>query len=157
MNGNLKRYVVVYGTALDTMNARVYTLQTMYMLSPLEEFTVYYVQVFAETSVSGNQSNIVQAKTFEDSKFFHFIHVTYKWSLQGLQIRFERGVDLPVSLGNIIVKNSSPPPTVGRQITNSLPTGHRQVTNRLPTVGKNTREKKYSTETYVKTNKTYQK
>ena len=42
--------------------------------------------------------------------------------------------------------NSSPPPTVGRQIT-----------NRLPTVGKNTREKKYSTETYVKTNKTYQK
>ena len=48
-------------------------------------------------------------------------------------------------------------PTVGRQITNSLLTGHRQVTNRLPTVGKNTREKKYSTETYVKTNKTYQK
>ena len=57
----------------------------------------------------------------------------------------------------VIVKNSSPPPTVGRQITNSLPTGHRQVTNRLPTVGKNTQEKKYSTETYVKTNKTYQK
>ena len=57
----------------------------------------------------------------------------------------------------VIVKNSSPPPTVGRQITNSLLTGHRQVTNRLPTVGKNTREKKYSTETYVKTNKTYQK
>ena len=24
----------------------------------------------------------------------------------------------------VIVKNSSPPPTVGRQITNSLPTGH---------------------------------
>ena len=32
-----------------------------------------------------------------------------------------------------------------------------RVTNRLPTVGKNTREKKYSTETYVKTNKTYPK
>ena len=46
-------------------------------------------------------------------------------------------------------------PTVGRQITNSLSTGHRQVTNRLLTVGKNTREKKYSTKTYVKTNKTY--
>ena len=57
----------------------------------------------------------------------------------------------------VIVKNSSPPPTIGRQITNSLPTGHRQVTNRLRTVSKNTREKKYSTETYVKTNKTYQK
>ena len=57
----------------------------------------------------------------------------------------------------VIVKNSSPPPTVGRQITNSLPTGHRQVTNRLRTVGKNTREKKCSTKTYVKTNKTYPK
>ena len=77
------------------------------------------------------------------------------------------------------MKNSSPPPTVGQQITNSLPTGHLQVTNslptghlqvtnslptghlqvtnRLPTVGKNTREKIYFTETYVKTNKTYQK
>ena len=55
------------------------------------------------------------------------------------------------------MKNSSPLPTVGRQITNSLPAGHRQVTNRLPTVSKNTREKKYSAETYVKTNKTYPK
>ena len=44
------------------------------------------------------------------------------------------------------VKNSSPPPTVGRlladrlptdyrQTTNSLPTAYRQVTDRLPTVG----------------------
>ena len=42
------------------------------------------------------------------------------------------------------MKNSSPPPTVGRQITNSLPTGHRQVANsRL--------EKKYFTQTYDKT------
>ena len=82
MNGNLKRYVVVYGTALEIMNARVYTLQTTYILSPLEEFTVYYVQVFAETSVSGKESNIVQAKTFEDGKSFHFI--TYKCSSSGL-------------------------------------------------------------------------
>ena len=29
----------------------------------------------------------------------------------------------------VIVKNSSPPPTVGRQITNSLPTGFQQVAN----------------------------
>ena len=129
MNGNLKRYVVVYGTALDTMNVRVYTSQTMYMLSPLEEFTVYYVQVFAETSVSGNQSNIVQAKTFEDSKFFHFIHVTYKWSLQGLQIRFERGVDLPVSLGNCEEQLTSTDcrPTDNQQFTDRSPTGYQQV------------------------------
>ena len=39
--------------------------------------------------------------------------------------------------------------------TDCRPTDNqRQVTNRLLTVGKNTREKKYSTETYVKTNKT---
>ena len=35
----------------------------------------------------------------------------------------------------IKVKNSSPPLTVGRLITNGLLTGHQQVTDRLPTVG----------------------
>ena len=44
----------------------------------------------------------------------------------------------------VIVKNSSPPPTVGRQITNSLPTGHQQVTD-------SQLEEKYLAETYDKT------
>ena len=71
MNGNLRRYVVTYGTASEAMDESRYTSRTTYLLSSLKEFTVYYVQVFAETSVSGNLSNIVDAKTFEDSKFFH--------------------------------------------------------------------------------------
>ena len=40
--------------------------------------------------------------------------------------------------------------------TDCRPRDNQQVTDRLPTVS-NTREEKYSTETYVKTNKTYQK
>ena len=47
-----------------------------YELLDLEEFTVYYVQVFAETSVSGKLSEIVDAKTLEDgmaSNFEYFV------------------------------------------------------------------------------------
>ena len=53
----------------------------------------------------------------------------------------------------VIVKNSSPPPTVGKQFTDRSPTGYQQVADSRQ---KYSREK-YSTETYVKTNKTYQK
>ena len=43
-----------------------------YELLDLEEFTVYYVQVFAETSVSGKLSEIVDAKTCEDGMAYNF-------------------------------------------------------------------------------------
>ena len=43
-----------------------------YELLDLEEFTVYYVQVFAETSVSGKLSEIVDAKTLEDGMASNF-------------------------------------------------------------------------------------
>ena len=33
------------------------------------------------------------------------------------------------------VKNSSPPPTVGRLLADRLPTDYQQLTDRLPTVG----------------------
>jgi len=44
-------------------------------LTSLEEFTDYFVQVHAETSVSGAASNIEQAKTLQDGKCLplHFL------------------------------------------------------------------------------------
>ena len=40
---------------------------------------------------------------------------------------------MQVSVQWVIVKNSSPPPTVGRQSADRSPTVYRQVTDRLPT------------------------
>ena len=79
--GNLKRYVVTYGTARDNLNERRNSSTAVsYQLTDLEEFTVYYVQVFAETSVSGKLSKIVDAKTSEDgmaSNFECFVMLCY--------------------------------------------------------------------------------
>jgi len=75
MNGNFKRYVVTYGTVRDNLNERRNSLSpsaVSYQLTELEEFTVYYVQVFAETSVSGKLSEIVDAKTLEDGMACNF-------------------------------------------------------------------------------------
>ena len=73
MNGHLKRYVVTYGTARDNLDETRYSPTDLsYELTDLEEFTVYYVQVFAETSVSGKLSEIVDAKTFEDGMACNF-------------------------------------------------------------------------------------
>ena len=73
MNGNLKRYVVTYGTVRDNLNERRNSPTAVsYRLTELEEFTVYYVQVFAETSVSGERSEIVDAKTLEDGMACNF-------------------------------------------------------------------------------------
>ena len=73
MNGNLRRYVVTYGTERSNLNERKNSRTAVrYELTDLEEFTVYYVQVFAETSVSGKLSDIVDAKTFEDGTACNF-------------------------------------------------------------------------------------
>ena len=73
LNGNLKRYVVTYGTVRDNLNERRNSSTAVsYQLTDLEEFTVYYVQVFAETSVSGKLSLIVDAKTLEDGMACNF-------------------------------------------------------------------------------------
>ncbi len=60
----------MYGKARDKLDGRLYTKSTSYLLYPLEEFTEYFVQMYAETAVSGASSNIEQAKTFEDGKLF---------------------------------------------------------------------------------------
>ena len=73
MNGNLRRYVVTYGTERSNLNERKNSRTAVrYELTDLEEFTVYYVQVFAETSVSGKLSLIVDAKTLEDGMACNF-------------------------------------------------------------------------------------
>ena len=73
--------LVTYGTARDNLNERRNSPTAVsYQLTDLEEFTVYYVQVFAETSVSGKRSAIVDAKTSEDgmaSNFECFVMLCY--------------------------------------------------------------------------------
>ena len=70
LNGLFQRYVVMYGTASSKLDERVNTTSTAYLITGLEEFTEYFVQVHAETSVSGAPSSIEQAKTHEDGKLF---------------------------------------------------------------------------------------
>ena len=60
----------MYGTASSKLDERVNTTSTAYLITGLEEFTGYFVQVHAETSVSGAPSVIEQAKTLEDGKLF---------------------------------------------------------------------------------------
>ena len=81
MNGNLRHYAVTYGTVRSNLDERRRSPPAVsYKLTGLEEFTVYYVQVFAETSVSGELSDIVDAKTFEDGmacNFERFVMLCY--------------------------------------------------------------------------------
>ena len=66
LNGVFKRYVVRYGLSKDRMNTQVYPTNTEYLLTRLDEFSIYYVQVHAETAVSGPASSILSVKTKED-------------------------------------------------------------------------------------------
>ena len=68
LNGVFKRYVVRYGLSKDSMNTQVYPTNTEYLLTALDEFSIYYVQVNAETVVSGPASSILSEKTKEDGK-----------------------------------------------------------------------------------------
>ena len=63
----------MYGTGRRKLDGRFFTLDKSYEITGLEEFTGYFVQVHAETSVSGTPSNVEQAKTLEDGKLFVFI------------------------------------------------------------------------------------
>ena len=66
LNGVFKRYVIRYGLSKDSMSAEVHPTTTGYLLTLLDEFSTYYVQVHAETAVSGSASSILSAKTKED-------------------------------------------------------------------------------------------
>ena len=69
-NGRIRRYAVSYGTARDKLNTVRYTSGTTYLLSSLEEYTQYFVQVLAETSVTGEYSEMKHAMTPEDGELF---------------------------------------------------------------------------------------
>ena len=58
--------MLLYGQPKDGLSRWFYTKDTEYLLTSLEEFTDYVVQVHAETAVSGVSSNILQEKTLED-------------------------------------------------------------------------------------------
>lgn len=63
---------MAYGRERDNLDTLRYTIDTVteYLLTPLEEYTEYFVQVSAETSVSGNPSNIEQARTHEAGEYY---------------------------------------------------------------------------------------
>ncbi|XP_068760766.1 protein sidekick-2-like [Montipora capricornis] len=64
-NGNIRHYAVSYGK--NRLDSHLYTTETKYLLTSLDENTLYSVQVTAETSVSGNPSGTKQATTLEDA------------------------------------------------------------------------------------------
>ena len=72
-NGIFKRYVVMYGTVSSKLNGWFFTSGKSYLITGLEEFKEYFVQVQAETSISGTPSNIAQAKTLDDGNLFIII------------------------------------------------------------------------------------
>ena len=65
-NGIVRSYRVVYTTGSTT--ADVTTTNISIVITMLEIFTAYQVQVFATTVTEGNGSNSVMVTTDEDSK-----------------------------------------------------------------------------------------
>ena len=65
-NGIVRSYRVVYTTGSTT--ADVTTTYNSVVITMLEIFTTYQVQIFATTVAEGDGSNIVIVTTDEDSK-----------------------------------------------------------------------------------------
>ena len=90
-NGIIRKYVVSYGKATDFLDMSVNTATTTYDLTDLEEFTEYFVRVHAETSVSGNPSDIEHATTLEDGEFFAVYLFTYLFLCLIIYVFFYHG------------------------------------------------------------------
>lgn len=71
-NGNIKEYIISYGTSKDYQAyEQTVTGNTMKrVLDGLDKFTTYFIKVTGKTSKMGNASKILNAITFEDSKYF---------------------------------------------------------------------------------------
>ncbi len=69
-NGNIKEYIISYGTSKDFQpNNRIVTAGTRErVLDGLKKFTTYFIKVRGKTSKMGNASKILNATTYEDSK-----------------------------------------------------------------------------------------
>ena len=69
-NGEIKEYLIFYGTSEDVQkNERKVTGSTRERtIDGLHKYTTYYVKVRGSTSKPGNASEIFSITTFEDSK-----------------------------------------------------------------------------------------
>ena len=85
--GDFNHYVVMYGKASGKLDESVYATDKAYLITGLEEFTEYFVQVHAETSVSGTASNMERAKTLEDGKMLVSIFFLVSSTLTAKKMR----------------------------------------------------------------------
>ncbi len=79
-NGNIKEYSIFYGTSKDYQpNERTVTANTRErVLDGLNKFTTYFIKVRGQTSEMGNASKILNATTYEDSKYRVTVESTLK-------------------------------------------------------------------------------
>ena len=70
-NGIIKKYIISYGTSKDYQpDEQTVTGNTMErVLVGLNRFTTYFIKVRGKTSKMGSASKILNATTFEDSKY----------------------------------------------------------------------------------------
>ena len=70
-NGNISEYWIYFGQQKGDLNqTTVAGSARSRELSALRPFTTYYIKVRAKTTKLGNASALLNATTFEDSKFF---------------------------------------------------------------------------------------
>ena len=70
-NGIIKEYIISYGISKDYQPLdKTVTGKTMErLLLGLDKFTTYFIKVRGKTSKMGNASKILNATTYEDSKY----------------------------------------------------------------------------------------
>ena len=71
LNGIITEYIISYGTSKDYQpREKTVTGKTMErVLDGLDKFTTYFIKVRGKTSKMGNASKILNATTYEDSKY----------------------------------------------------------------------------------------
>ena len=71
LNGVISEYWIYFGQQKDDLNqTTVEGSGRSWELIALRPFTTYYIKVRAKTIELGNASSLLNATTFEDSKFF---------------------------------------------------------------------------------------
>ena len=70
-NGVIQEYIISYGTSKESQPVdKTVTGKTMErLLHGLEKFTTYFIKVRGKTSKIGDASKILNARTYEDSKY----------------------------------------------------------------------------------------